>query len=177
MKRKVILIIGILSLFINSCFKSHFEEGRHSYFKFENNSNIDITVNTNNTGWNDNTNIIYVSKLGINDYDMVVYANSTNNILRLRPPTSWEGIINNRLKDDKKKKYDTLKLFIFDYAKIMNYNSSVRPYNVPFDSVFLQRYDLTIKDLDNIGWKLSYPPDERMKDIKMYPPYGLQLPP
>jgi len=46
------------------------------------------------------------------------------------------------------------------------------PKYVPFDSVFLQRYDLTIRDLDILDWTLSYPPDERMKNIKMYPPYG-----
>jgi hypothetical protein len=54
-----------------------------------------------------------------------------------------------------------------DYAKILTYPNGF----VSSDSVFLQRYDLTIKDLDKLGWTLIYPPDERMKNMGMYPPY------
>jgi hypothetical protein len=68
-------------------------------------------------------------------------------------------------------KYDTLKLFIFDYAKIVSMNPDKEKKEIPFDSVFLQRYDLTIKNLDALNWTLSFPPDDRMKDMKMYPAY------
>ena len=62
------------------------------------------------------------------------------------------------------------------YSKILSVeaippNYRGQPDYVPFDSVFLQRYDLTIKELDRLGWKLTYPPDERMSDMMMYPPY------
>jgi len=48
---------------------------------------------------------------------------------------------------------------------------------VPWEQVkkeylVLQRYDLSLQNLIDLNWTLSYPPDERMKDIKMYPPYG-----
>jgi hypothetical protein len=35
----------------------------------------------------------------------------------------------------------------------------------------LCRYDLTPEDLELLNWEVPYPPDERMKNMKMYPPY------
>lgn len=36
----------------------------------------------------------------------------------------------------------------------------------------LVSYDLTIEDLNDLDFHLVYPPDERMKNIKMEPPYS-----
>ena len=36
----------------------------------------------------------------------------------------------------------------------------------------LQRYDLGLDDLRNLGWYLTFPPSDKMKSIKMWPPYG-----
>jgi hypothetical protein len=36
----------------------------------------------------------------------------------------------------------------------------------------LQRYDLSLGDMRALDWTLTYPPDERMKDVKMWPPYS-----
>lgn len=35
----------------------------------------------------------------------------------------------------------------------------------------LQRYQLTLKELQQLNWTVTYPPTEAMKDIKMHPPY------
>ncbi len=35
-----------------------------------------------------------------------------------------------------------------------------------------QRYDLSLSDLDRLGWTITYPPTEAMKDVKMWPTYG-----
>lgn len=48
--------------------------------------------------------------------------------------------------------------------------------NVPWETVredymILQRYDLSIADLEKLNWTIYYPPTEAMKDIYMYPPY------
>jgi hypothetical protein len=156
----------VVLLCLNSCQKLFFEDGKHSYFIFENKkSNLDIVIGVDINGYH-NANKIPVSKSQINSNKnrMVVYVNSTNERTLEDVHTTWEAKINSM------KNYDTLKLFILDYAKIMNMDAF--PDLVPFDSVFLQRYDLTIKDLDRLGWRLSYPPDERMKDVKMYPPYN-----
>ena len=33
----------------------------------------------------------------------------------------------------------------------------------------LARYDLSLEDLERLNFELSYPPDNRMQGIKMYP--------
>lgn len=37
--------------------------------------------------------------------------------------------------------------------------------------IIIQRYDLSLQDLQQINWTLTYPPNENMKNMKMYPPY------
>ncbi len=62
---------------------------------------------------------------------------------------------------------DTLMIYFFDAQLIEN---------IPWDIIaneykILKRYDLSLKDLINHNWTISYPPNENMKNIKMYPPY------
>ena len=179
MKKSIIILLPIvLSCCFYSCWKDKFEDGKHSYFIFENKSNLGIVVYDNNDRYTPDSGYCYgynyrsvsKSQINANKNRMVVYANSTNDrLLNRGPHTIWEGIINSC-------NYDTLKLFILDYTRVLSVKPIPPNYNgypdfVPFDSVFVQRYDLTIKDLDCLGWLLSYPPNERMKDVKMYPPY------
>ena len=47
---------------------------------------------------------------------------------------------------------------------------------VPWDTIgkyymVLQRYDLTLENLQELDWYISYPPDERMRHVSMWPPY------
>jgi hypothetical protein len=60
--------------------------------------------------------------------------------------------------------FDTLRLFILDVDTVNKYTwEQIRQdYNI------LARYDITRKDLYNT---LTYPPNEKMKYMKMYPPY------
>ena len=68
---------------------------------------------------------------------------------------------------------DTLSVFYFHPDTLAKYSweEIQRDYNI------LQRYDLSIADIKMLYRKsgvpeIPYPPDERMKDMKMYPPYG-----
>jgi hypothetical protein len=63
---------------------------------------------------------------------------------------------------------EILYIYIFDAAVIKNTSWEV----VARDYLVLKRYDLTLKDLQRLNWKIAYPPTEAMKDIKQYPPYG-----
>lgn len=63
-------------------------------------------------------------------------------------------------------KSDTLMVYIFDVSKL-DANSSV-------GDALIQRYDLSLPDLQQLNWKLTYPPDIRMKYVKMWPPYNGQ---
>lgn len=62
---------------------------------------------------------------------------------------------------------DTIRLYIFVRDTIEKYDwaTIVDKYMV------LHRYDLTKQDCENMNWSIPFPPDESMKDIKMYPPY------
>jgi hypothetical protein len=63
---------------------------------------------------------------------------------------------------------DTMSLFLMSNDTLEKYEwDRVRDdYNV------LIRYDLSVQDLYSLKFKVVYPPDERMADIKMWPPYG-----
>lgn len=39
------------------------------------------------------------------------------------------------------------------------------------NNLYLQRYYLSLPDLRQLNFTISYPPDESMKDVAMYPPY------
>jgi hypothetical protein len=68
---------------------------------------------------------------------------------------------------------DTLSVFFFSQDAL-----NVYPWaEIRQEYKILQRYDLSIEDILLLYNKYSipeipYPPDERMKDMKMYPPYG-----
>jgi hypothetical protein len=62
---------------------------------------------------------------------------------------------------------DTIKIFVFD-AQVLE----TTPWaTVTQNYMILQRYDLSLADLQRLNWTLTYPPSEAMKDMKMYPPY------
>ena len=63
---------------------------------------------------------------------------------------------------------DTLFLFIFDANVIERTPWDI----VARDYLVLRRYDLTLEDLQRLNWQVTYPPDERMRDVRMWPPFG-----
>jgi hypothetical protein len=60
-----------------------------------------------------------------------------------------------------------IRIYIFDEEVLLatSWNEIIANYMI------LQRYDLTIKDLQTLNWQIPYPPTEVMKDMKMYPAY------
>lgn len=60
---------------------------------------------------------------------------------------------------------DTLMIYIYD-AELYDSKTFTHVKNT-----IIQRYDLSLQDLQWLNWKISYPPSEAMKNIKMYPPY------
>ena len=63
---------------------------------------------------------------------------------------------------------DTLLVFVFnaDTLDIYGWDTVCTYYKVE------QRYDLSLEELQNLDFKLSFPPTEAMKHIHMWPPYG-----
>lgn len=67
---------------------------------------------------------------------------------------------------------DTVRIFICDYTTI--YDTPV--IDISANNSILQRYDLTVENLFSLLDKrgclvLHWPPDSRMADMKMFPPY------
>jgi hypothetical protein len=61
-------------------------------------------------------------------------------------------------------------VFIFD----MDIINTIDRDTIIKNYMLLQRYDLTIEDLQRLNWQITYPPSEAMRDVKMYPPYKIQ---
>ncbi len=72
---------------------------------------------------------------------------------------TWEEIYKSKVPND------TLSIFIFHSDTLSKYTWAEigRDYNV------LQRYDLSLQDLKNVNFFLTYPPGINMNGIKMYP--------
>jgi len=67
--------------------------------------------------------------------------------------------------------HDTLSIFFFDKDTIERYSWE----EIRSEYKILCRYDVSAQDIKRHNYTFSYPPDESMKDIKMYPPYGANI--
>ena len=64
-------------------------------------------------------------------------------------------------------KIEKLSVFIFDAETL-----ETTPWDtVQSKSLVLQRYDLTLEELERLKWIIPYPPTSVMKDVEMYPRY------
>lgn len=61
--------------------------------------------------------------------------------------------------------YDTLSIFILDNSVFENEEWPV----IRDQYKILKRYDVSIQDLQNMDFNVTYPPDSTMDGIKMYP--------
>jgi len=67
-------------------------------------------------------------------------------------------------------KQNTLYVFLYSVDTLNKYPWS----QIQKDYKILQRYALSIDDLQKLDWNVTYPPSPAMKDMKMYPPYKEQ---
>lgn len=63
---------------------------------------------------------------------------------------------------------DKLMFFVFDYDTI----TTCEWQDVVDDYMVKQRYDVSLYDLNQLDWRITFPPGEEMRNIKMWPPYG-----
>ncbi|WP_455584874.1 hypothetical protein [Bacteroides sp.] len=61
---------------------------------------------------------------------------------------------------------DTLMIYVFDLEMLRSNGWNAN------ETMLLQRYDLSLQDLQQLGYQLSYPPSRNMRYVKMYPLYG-----
>jgi hypothetical protein len=86
-------------------------------------------------------------------------------------PGGKDEFYDNDVNDEKFKRMENerITLFVLDKNVVDTYEWEY----IRENNMILRRYEFLIKELyaDN-GRNVFYPPDERMKDIRMYPPYG-----
>jgi hypothetical protein len=103
-----------------------------------------------------------------------------NNIIKItctgQTRTGACGILSSELKWTdwaKSLPLDTFSLFLFDTDTLARYSLD----EIKAEYKILQRYDLSSGDIEKLLDEyerviIPYPPDEKMKNMKMYPPYG-----
>ena len=62
--------------------------------------------------------------------------------------------------------FDTLVVVVYNADTLETYGWKLVCNN------YIQKYDLTLEDLQSVNFKLSFPPTKEMKHIHMWPPYG-----
>jgi uncharacterized protein Smg (DUF494 family) len=130
----------------------------HKHILVMNNYNKDIYIG--NTAIDSDTILPYVGGiLSQKDIYKTQSAASNDEALRIR------GCYESEFQYIRK---DTIVIFLFDAYTLENnaWDTIVKRYMV------LQRYDLSLQDLQKLEWMLPFPPTETMKHMRMYPPYG-----
>jgi hypothetical protein len=153
-----LLILSVIISILISCDPDFFEDGCHSHINVTNNSSMDIC--TDETYAYPDTTMRNINPLR---QGRKVAAGKTDHGSSI----GAAGVcIESKFADVQS---DTISIFIFD-AKFMENNLNNEDFRTN-ETMALQRYDLTLDDLNSLNWTISYPPDERMKFMKMYPPY------
>jgi hypothetical protein len=88
-----------------------------------------------------------------------------NNVESNEKQLVWESV--NKEDLIKSLPLDTLSVFIFHADTLDKYTWE----EVRDNYKILVRYDLSLQNLQLLNYTITYPPDERMKNMKMYPPY------
>ena len=145
MKQLKILALSFVALIFTAC-PMDYVNG----FRFRNNSNTDV--------------YIY-----LNVYDETLYPDTT--VTRLRRGHFFKQGITRSYEYGSSKNdpwVDTLCLFIFDADTFNTYSWE----EIQNDYKVLQRYDLSLENIEALKRQIPYPPTEAMKNMKMYPAYG-----
>lgn len=59
------------------------------------------------------------------------------------------------------------------YLSIFFINSEINVFSEEYGKTSVVRYDLTLENIEYLGWSVTYPPTQGMKDVHMYPPYSV----
>ena len=130
------------------------DKNHHSFIRFVNNSDKSIYV----YGSMEYPDTLRGSEGGFSS-PYKIYPN-TENADALRLYEYYEDLLGERGIPS-----DTLMVYVLDAELFEDRDIHI------YDAV-IQRYDLSLQDLQHVNWRLAYPPSPNMSAIKMYPPYG-----
>ena len=152
MKNKFLIIVCLLSLTAFTCTRE--SDDKHHFIHFYNSADYDIFVQQS-YDYPDTSS--YGGDVTTPGWNLKVESHHSNN------DAIWSrGTYESKLRED------TLIIFVFNADTLSTYGwNYVKDHNI-----VTQRYYLSLSDLNNLKWCLSFPPTEEMRDIKMWPPYG-----
>lgn len=168
---KILLLIPVL-LFIlistiscgNRCKNCHYA------IEFSNESNRDVYIDWARTYPDTIDHLLYSISPAIS-----AIANKKKYVLartkgHLSHGSYWEPLF----KDGNMNPDNVLMIIIFNVEAVDSTNWKTIDWSIPanYDKYILQRYDLSLQDIELLNWNIPYPPMEKMRDMKMYPPYS-----
>jgi len=154
--KKLCIIVGLIGLFFSSCEK---EDTENAHYRIRFNNDSDYWIGGLYDPYYPDTTINYPwfptdsTKCKIQPKESLIITNG-------HFKSTFESFFSST--------NDTLMFYIFDY-KVLTTNKWAE---VRDNYMVTQRYDLSLDDLRRLDWKLSFPPTEEMRNIKMWPPYG-----
>ena len=119
---------------------------------------------------NKTSRTLYVKKeesIILSRYNGYPYSDSYKTLPNENNNTAFFNVFSGRSDCYENTLKDTLYVFIFEEDVLANHSWA----DVVDKNLVLQRYNLSLQDLQQLNWQISYPPSELMKDMKMYPPF------
>lgn len=154
--RRLIVLIGTIALLLPSFKCYHESDTRHCFINFANLTEKTVMI-TQEYNYPDTDYNYYrtIDCYRVNSGEMLPGASGGLCY------NDYESFFTNR---KYKPNNDTLMIFVFDAEKV---DADVSP-----QEAVIARYDVSLEDLQRNKWLLSYPPNENMAAIKMWPPYS-----
>ena len=129
----------------------------HHHILFYNASEYDIYINL--SFYYPDTSLVHEQNVMTPGWNYKVTAHSVNN-------DAFENC--NSYEVEFGYMYDTIIVFIYNSDTLALYGwDYVKEHNL-----IAQRYDLSLDNLQQLDWRLQFPPSSKMQHIKMWPPYG-----
>lgn len=150
------LFLSILSLFLLTTHCMRDDDLHHNCIVFKNNSKDDIYVKFNKYDYPDTTVYEQFNRHSFYRNTKVKEQELSEKVMQIS--AYWEDLFsqNNCL--------DTLMVFIFNADKVEA--------GASLQEAVIARYDVSLEDLRSNNWMLSYPPNDNMASIKMWPFYA-----
>lgn len=158
--RGKVLIMMVLSLVFMATTCTKEDENHHKTLLFVNNSDKSVYV-MGSAEYPDTANVQGMGGGGLSDPNVYKVQPNSSNENALYWGAVWEEIFQDAISIPS----DTLMVYVFD-AKLLESQT------MHVQNTIIQRYDLSLRDLQHLNWKLTYPPSSNMSGMKMYPPYG-----
>lgn len=155
MKKKLCYLALLFSLCVSmTCNREN--EDNHYIIRFSNRADCAIYVSCKDLYNRNDTAPVYGFPYNLNNIKINPNEINANSLVAF----SWESVFS----DKRITPTDTLMIFVFDAEKV---EADAKP-----QEAVIARYDVSLKDLQQNHWLFSYPPNDNMADIKMWPPYS-----